>query len=51
MSEMSWGWEFAHVCRTSHLNKEVVDKALKAHNDTTLQDKLYKEYVKEAEMR
>ncbi|MBX2848099.1 MAG: hypothetical protein KTR16_07265, partial [Acidiferrobacterales bacterium] len=35
----------------SHLNKTVVDQALKAHNDTSLQDKLYKEYVKESEMR
>ena len=35
----------------SHLNKEVVDKALKAHGDTTLQDKLYQEFVKEAAMR
>lgn len=35
----------------SHLSKSVVDQALKAHNDTSLQDKLYKEYVKESEMR
>jgi len=35
----------------SHLNKGVVDQALKAHNDTTLQDKLYKEFVKEADTR
>lgn len=35
----------------SHLNKGVVDQALAAHNDTSLQDKLYKEFVKEAEMR
>ena len=34
----------------SHLNKEVVDKALNAHNDTSLQDKLYKEFVQEAAM-
>ena len=34
-----------------HLKKDVVDQALAAHNDTTLQDKLYKEYVKEAAMR
>ncbi len=35
----------------SHLKREVVDQAMRAHNDTTLQEKLYKEYVKEAEMR
>lgn len=35
----------------SHLHKDVVDQALAAHNDTSLQDKLYKEFVKEAEMR
>jgi len=35
----------------SHLGKDVVDHALKAHNDNTLQEKLYQEYVKEAEMR
>lgn len=35
----------------SHLTKPVVDQALKAYNDTSLQEKLYKEYVKEAEMR
>lgn len=35
----------------SHLNRNVVDKALAAHNDTSLQEQLYKEFVKEAEMR
>lgn len=35
----------------SHLHKNVVDEAMKAYNDTSLQDKLYQEYVKEAEMR
>jgi len=35
----------------SHLDKSVVDQALKAHNDTSLQDKLYQEYVKESDMR
>jgi len=35
----------------AHLSKDVVDQALGAHNDTSLQEKLYKEYVKEAEMR
>ncbi len=35
----------------NHLNREVVDQALSAQNNTNLQDKLYKEYVKEAEMR
>jgi len=35
----------------AHLTKDVVDQAIGAHNDTTLQEKLYKEYVKEAEMR
>ncbi|MFT5573958.1 MAG: LysR family cys regulon transcriptional activator [Cryomorphaceae bacterium] len=35
----------------SHLTKPVVDQALKAYNDTTLQEKLYQEYVKEAELR
>jgi len=33
----------------SHLRKEVVDQALGAHNDTSLQEQLYKEFVKEAE--
>lgn len=35
----------------SHLDRNVVDQALAARNDTSLQDKLYKEFVKEAEMR
>lgn len=35
----------------SHLKRDVVDQALKAYNDTSLQEKLYQEYVKEAEMR
>jgi len=35
----------------AHLTKDVVDQAIGAHNDTTLQEKLYKEYVKEAAMR
>ncbi|GHA02027.1 transcriptional regulator CysB [Arenicella chitinivorans] len=35
----------------SHLKRDVVEQALKAHNDTSLQEKLYREYVKEAEMR
>jgi LysR family cys regulon transcriptional activator len=35
----------------SHLNKGVVDQALKAGNDTSLQDKLYQEFVKEAATR
>ena len=35
----------------SHLTKKVVDKALNAHNDNSLQDKLYKEFVQEAAMR
>ena len=35
----------------SHLSKDVVNKALKAHNDTSLQEKLYQEFVKEAAMR
>ena len=35
----------------SHLNKEVVNQALKAYNDNSLQEKLYQTYVKEAEMR
>jgi len=35
----------------SHLDKKVVDQALQAHNDTSLQEKLYQEYVREAEMR
>jgi len=35
----------------AHLNKEVVNQAISAGNDTTLQDKLYKEFVKEAAMR
>ena len=34
-----------------HLSKKVVDQALSAQNDTSLQEKLYKEYVKEAAMR
>lgn len=35
----------------SHLRRDVVDQAMRAHNDTSLQEKLYKEFVKEAEMR
>ena len=35
----------------SHLKKDVVNQAIKAHNDTSLQDKLYKEFVKESAMR
>ena len=35
----------------SHLKRDVVDQAMRAYNDTTLQEKLYKEYVKEAAMR
>lgn len=35
----------------SHLNRNVVDQALAARNDTSLQERLYKEFVKEAEMR
>ena len=35
----------------SHLKRPVVDQALKAHNDTSLQEKLYKEFVREAETR
>ncbi len=35
----------------SHLTPAVVNQALGAQNDTSLQDKLYKEYVKEAETR
>jgi len=43
-------YEFIRIF-ASHLTKGVVDKALRAHNDTSLQDKLYQEYVKEAAMR
>lgn len=35
----------------SHLTRDVVNESLKAHNDNSLQEKLYKEYVQEAEMR
>ena len=35
----------------SHLNKEVVDQALKSGNDNSLQDKLYKDFVKETDTR
>ena len=35
----------------SHLNRDVVDQAMKAYNDTSLQEKLYQEFVKEAAMR
>ena len=35
----------------SHLSKDVVQKALAAHGDTSLQDQLYQEYVREAAMR
>ena len=35
----------------AHLTPTVVDQALSAQNNTSLQDKLYKEHVKEAEMR
>jgi len=34
-----------------HLKKSVVDQALTAHKDTSLQEKLYQEYVRESEMR
>jgi len=43
-------YEFIRIF-ASHLTKDVVNKALKAHNDTSLQDKLYQEFVKEAAMR
>jgi len=43
-------YEFISIF-ASHLNKEVINKALKAHGDTSLQDKLYQEFVKEAAMR
>lgn len=43
-------YEFITLFAT-HLSKDVVDQAIGAHNDTSLQEKLYKEYVKEAEMR
>lgn len=35
----------------NHLKRDVVDTALKAHKDTALQEQLYKDYVREAEMR
>lgn len=35
----------------SHLTPTVVNQAMSAQNDTSLQDKLYQEFVKEAEMR
>lgn len=35
----------------SHLSQEVVNQALAAQNDTRLQEQIYKEFVKEAEMR
>ena len=35
----------------SHLKRKVVDDALKAGNDNSLQDKLYREHVREAETR
>lgn len=35
----------------SHLKRKVVDDALKAGNDNSLQEKLYKEHVREAETR
>ena len=34
-----------------HLSRDVIEQALSAHNDTSLQDKLYKEFVKEAPTR
>ena len=43
-------YEFINIF-ASHLTKDVVDQALKAYNDTSLQEKLYQEYVKEAAMR
>lgn len=43
-------YEFIQIF-ASHLSKDVVDQALGAHNDTSLQDQLYKEFVKEAKMR
>lgn len=35
----------------NHLEPEVVDKALSAHNDTSLQEQLYRDYVAKAQMR
>jgi len=35
----------------SHLKRNVVEQALKAHNDNSLQEKLYQEFVREAETR
>jgi len=35
----------------AHLKRNVVEQALAARNDTSLQDKLYKDFVREAETR
>jgi len=43
-------YEFINLFAT-HLTPAVVNQALSAQNDTSLQDELYQEYVKEAEMR
>ena len=35
----------------SHLDRSVIEKAMAAHGDTSLQDRLYKEFVREAATR
>ena len=45
-----YAYEFIQLF-AEHLNKGVVNQALAAHNDTSLQEKLYKEFVREAPMR
>lgn len=46
----SYVYEFIQLF-ASHLNREVVDSALKAYSDTTLQEKLYEDHVAQAKMR
>ena len=45
-----YGYQFIQLF-ADHLSKSVVNQALQAHNDTSLQEKLYKEHVRETKMR
>jgi LysR family cys regulon transcriptional activator len=45
-----YGYQFIQLF-AAHLSKSVVNQALHAHNDTSLQEKLYKEHVRETKMR
>ena len=43
-------YEFTAIF-AKHLTRDVIEQALSAHGDNSLQDKLYKEFVKEAPTR